>query len=217
LVGLPASAIRAGIMALIYLAGQALGRQAMGARIIVLAATVMLLFNPLLLLYDIGFQLSFLAVLGLIYCEPIFRGFVKFLAKRLLNKKIEGKYENGLTMLTVTISAQIFTLPIVIYNFGIISIVAPITNILVVPVIYYVMFFGFLSSLIGTFWGLFGWILSLPAYFLTTYFLWVVDIFAKPWAYKIVSGVSWVWLPFFYSAICLAVWRLRKKYRAEYF
>jgi len=218
LVGIPASAVRAGIMGVIYLSSQALGRQAVGARIIVLVAVLMLLANPLLLFYDIGFQLSFLAVSGLIYFEPVFRSFIKFLTKKLLNKKIEGKYENAFTMFTVTISAQIFTLPIIIYNFGIVSVVSPITNILVVPIIYYVMFFGFLSSLVGMVWGSLGWILSLPCYFLMTYFLWVVDIFAKPWAYKNVSGVSWIWLPASYLILGFTVWFLNRKYnRAGYF
>jgi len=208
LVGLPSSGIRAGIMGIIYLSGQALGRQTMNSRIIVLAAALMLLANPLLLFYDAGFQLSFLAVLGLIYFEPFVRNFIKFLANKFLNFKISEKYERALMMLTATVSAQIFTLPIIIYNFGTVSFVSPITNILVLPIIYYVIFFGFLSSLAGIIWAPLGWLLSVPCYFLMTYFLWVIDIFNKPWAYKIISNVSWIWLFPSYLIIGLATWFL---------
>lgn len=194
LVGLPSSAVRAGTMAIIYLLGQKLGRQAMSSRMIVLAGAVMLLFNPLLLFYDIGFQLSFLAVFGLILLEPIIRYGVKFLINVFLKIKVKEKYENILMLFTVTASAQIFTLPIIIFNFGNISFVSLFTNILILPVIYYVMFFGFLSAVVGVVLSSVGWVISLPCYFLLKYVFWVIDIFSKPWAYKIISNVSWVWL-----------------------
>lgn len=216
LVGLPPSGIRAGIMGVIYLSGQALGKQTTGSRIIVLAGALMLLFNPLLLFYDVGFQLSFFAVLGLIYFEPLVRNFIKFLINKFLKIKINEKYEGGIMLLTATISAQIFTLPIIIYNFGNVSFVSPITNILIMPIIYYLMFFGFISSLVGIIWGSFGWLLSIPCHFLMTYFLWVIDIFSKPWAHKIIPNVLWVWPMIFYLLIGLFVWFLNRKYSQKF-
>jgi competence protein ComEC len=216
LVGLPSSAIRAGIMGMIYLLGQKLGRQTMSSRIIVLAGILMLLFNPLLLFYDIGFQLSFLAVLGLIYFEPLVRNFIKFLLNKFLRLNLQKKYENLLMLFSVTLAAQIFTLPIIIYNFGNISFISPLTNMLILPVIYYVMLFGFLSSLIGTIWGSLGWLLSLPCYFLLSYVFWIIDIFSKPWAYKIVSNVSWIWIFVFYLISGVAIWFLNKKYSQKF-
>jgi competence protein ComEC len=201
LVGLPSSGIRAGIMGIIYLSGQALGRQSTSSRVIVLAACMMLLFNPLFLFYDIGFQLSFMAVLGLIYFEPLIRGFIKFLASKFFRIRIKEKYESAIMMLSATIAAQIFTLPIIVYNFGNISFVSPLTNLLILPTVYYLMLFGFLSSLAGLIWSSLGWLLSVPCYFLMAYFLWIVDVFSKPWAYKIISNVSWVWLVVSYILI----------------
>ena len=78
----------------------------------------MLLINPLLLIYDVGFQLSFLAVLGLIYFEPLVRIFFKFLLIILFKIKIKESQENIMMLFSVTIAAQIFTLPIMMYNFG---------------------------------------------------------------------------------------------------
>ena len=59
-------------MGTIVLVAQILGRQNTSSRTIVLAASLMLLHNPFLLLYDVGFQLSFLASLGIIHGKPMF-------------------------------------------------------------------------------------------------------------------------------------------------
>ena len=68
---------------------QKLGRQALSSRMVVLAAALMLLANPLLLFYDVGFQLSFLAVFGLIYFEPLVRNFLKFLINKIFKTNIK--------------------------------------------------------------------------------------------------------------------------------
>jgi competence protein ComEC len=212
LTGLPASGVRAGIMGTIYLLAQKIGRQSASSRIIVLACGLMLLFNPLLLFYDIGFQLSFMAVLGIIYFDPLMRKFFKFLIKKFFNKEIKEKYENLSSIVSATISAQIFTLPIIVFNFGNVSWVSPITNILVLPVVYYLMIFGFLSSVTGIFSGILGWVLSVPCYILLSYFLWVVDLFSKPWMYKTIENISWIWLAVSYFIIAFATRFLNKIY-----
>lgn len=194
LVGLPSSAVRAGIMGAAYLLSQKIGRQSMSSRLVVLAAGLMLLFNPLLLFYDVGFQLSFLAVLGIILLEPAIRFFIKFLAHRFFRLEIKQKYQNALSLFTVTISAQIFTMPVIIYNFGNVSFVSLFTNILVLPSMPIVMLFGFLSASAGALFNVLGWVLSAPCYVLLSYIFWTVDAFSKPWAYKIIPNVSWVWL-----------------------
>jgi len=63
LVGMPASGVRAGIMVGLLFLAQLISRQSFNLRTLVIAASVMLLFNPLLLKFDLGFQLSFMAVL----------------------------------------------------------------------------------------------------------------------------------------------------------
>jgi len=212
LTGLPASGVRAGIMGGLYLLAQKLGRQSMGSRVITSACAVMLLINPLLLFYDVGFQLSFLAVLGLIYLEPLIRGFLKFIIKGFYKKDIKEKYENLFSMFSVTFAAQIFTLPVIVFNFGNISWVSPITNILVLPIVYYLMICGFLSSVAGIFSGALGWVLSIPCYVLLNYFIWVVDSFSKSWMYKTIENVSWIWLAVSYFTIALLTRFLNKRY-----
>ncbi len=217
LTGLPASGIRAGIMGGLYLLAQKLGRQSMGSRVIAIACAVMLFINPLLLFYDVGFQLSFLAVLGLIYLEPIIRGFFKFIAKKIFKKDIKEKPESLLSMASATFAAQIFTLPIMVFNFGNISYVSPITNILILPIVQLLMIFGFLSSFAGVFSNILGQILSIPCYLLLSYFVWVIDFFSKPWAMAVVQNVSWIWLAVSYFIIGFLTRFLHIKYRKTVF
>ncbi len=212
LTGMSAAALRAGIMGGTYLLGQKLGRQVFSTRLIVLAAAVMLLVNPLLLFYDVGFQLSFLAVLGLIYFEPLIRNFIKFLCNIFFGIKIKESQEGILMLISVTVAAQIFTLPIMVFNFGVVSWVSPITNILILPVFYYLMLFGFLSSLVGIVWAGLGWLLSIPCYFLILYFMWVVNFFSQSWMAKPITNVSWVWVLFSYIVLGVATWFLNIKY-----
>ena len=216
LVGFPASAVRAGVMGIVYLLGQKIGRQTMSSRIIVLAASIMLLANPLLLFYDIGFQLSFLAVLGLILFEPIMKNFIKILALKLLKFEIKKNWEKGLSLFTVTISAQVFTLPIIVYNFGNVSLVSILTNVLILPIIPAVMFFGFLSAATGAVFGLLGWFLSVPCYFLLRYIFWIVDMLSGQWAFLVVKNVSWMWVVVCYLFLGFATRYLNKKVRTKF-
>lgn len=208
LTGLSASGIRAGIMGGLFLLAQKLGRQTMGARIIAIACAVMLFINPLLLFYDVGFQLSFLAVMGLVYLEPFIKRFIKIFTKQ--------KAENFVSIISTTFAAQIFTLPVMIYNFGNVSFVAPITNLLILPVVYWLMVFGFLSSLAGVFSNMLGSILSLPCWFLLTYFVKIIDFFSKPWAMKTIQNVHWIWLAIFYLLIGFIIRFLNKKYSQNF-
>lgn len=120
MIGAPASAVRAGVMAGIFLLGRYLGRSSLAARAVIFAAAIMLAFNPLLLRLDVGFQLSFLATMGLIHLQPFFSD---------LLKKIPNTLQLRST-LSATLSAQFFTMPILIYNFGYISLISPLANIL---------------------------------------------------------------------------------------
>ena len=208
LTGLPASGIRAGIMGGLYLLAQKLGRQNMGMRVVVLAGTIMLLFNPLLLVYDVGFQLSFLAVIGLIYIEPILTAAIKFFTK--------GNLENLVKIVSATFAAQIFTLPIMIYSFGNISFISPITNLLILPIVSWLMGLGFLVSVVGIFSNILGQILSIPCWLVLTYFVKVIDVFSKPWAIKTFENVHWIWLAFLYFIIISVTWFLNKKYSQKF-
>ena len=153
------SSIRAGIMGELTLIAYKLGRISSAANAIVFAACLMLLENPYLLRYDIGFQLSFLAVMGLIFIYPKFDKLLSGL------RDIFGMK----TIFMATMCAQIATFPILLYNFGNISLLSVISNMLILPFAVPVMIGGFAISFIGTFSLYFGRVLSWPIWLMIEY------------------------------------------------
>ena len=163
LIGFPASAVRAGIMGSIILIAMRNGRLASSENAIILSAAIMLLANPLLLRYDVGFQLSFLATLGIVFTYP-------FLNEYLV--KSQKHLSAPLEILCLTLSAQIFVLPVIFYNFESLSIVSPLANLLILPIIPLTMLLGFLMILTNFIFSplavLFSWIVYLPLRFETS-------------------------------------------------
>ena len=202
IIGFPPSAVRAGIMAGFLLLAQKIGRISQSQRIIVFAASIMLFQNPFLLKDDVGFQLSFLAVLGISHGLPIFQNWLKFIP--------ENKYLGIKDIISMTFSAQIFTLPILIYNFGYISLIAPLANILIVPILPFIMVSGFIFTFAGTLWQFLSWILSFPAWLLLTYVIKIIDLLHKiPFACLEIK-IPWAVFLFFYSLLAYVIYRLKK-------
>ncbi|HZX50036.1 MAG TPA: ComEC/Rec2 family competence protein [Candidatus Paceibacterota bacterium] len=199
LTGLQPSAVRAGIMGGMFLLGQHLGRPYAALRALVLSAGAMLLLNPLLLTRDAGFQLSFLAVLGMILLlSPMLS---------LLPKKMPARQ-----LLAMTLAAQVFTLPILIWNFGQISVVSVVTNILIVPIVPLLMGLGFALMIGGTLLSFVGLLVSFPVAVMLEYTLWVVDFFAAfPFAAVQTENFPWFWFLPFYAVVAFLHWKLRKR------
>jgi competence protein ComEC len=145
--GLSASVLRATIMGVIAIAVIQYGYSANFNRAILLAACAMTVWNPFVLLYDLGFQLSFFSTFGVV----------------LLSKKLTANFLPEFLGIResfiLTISSQIATLPTIVYYFGVLSLVSPLANVLVAPFLPVFMLFGFLSLL-------FSWILPLKIIFI---------------------------------------------------
>lgn len=171
--GAGASVVRAAIMGgLLVLAGRE-GRFYQVTNAIVFAGAVMLFFNPYLLRYDTGFQLSFLAAFGLIYLAPRFNQWFSNMTN----------FWSFRTNLSATLSAQIMTFPVIFWEFGRVSLVATLANVLILPVIPVTMLFGFLAGLSGFISLKIAGILILPAWLLLSYQIFVVKILSiMPWA-----------------------------------
>lgn len=208
-IGLPASAVRAGIMGSLLLLAQIMGCQNSADRAVLFSASIMLVLNPLLLTRDWGFQLSFLACLGIIYLMPFFEFWLgRF---RILRKAdLSG-------LLAMTFSAQIFTLPLSLFNFGYLAWLAPLTNMLIVPFVPFIMVLGFIFVIFSIFLPWLAWILSLPCQILLNYFLLVVDFASKiPLAY-LQLRFSWVLMLACYLGLTFWVWRLKKQAQLRFF
>ncbi|MFA5643947.1 MAG: ComEC/Rec2 family competence protein [Patescibacteria group bacterium] len=126
LIGFPASAIRASIMGFFSFLAIYMGRVGNLVNALFLTLLILLLVNPYLVFVDIGFQLSFLAVLGIIYFHPL----VKDAILSKINMKIKIR-ESIIDIISLTISVQLITAPILISNFEQFSLIAPISNLLV--------------------------------------------------------------------------------------
>lgn len=204
--GFQTSAIRAGIIGSLFLWAQHLGRTGSSGRGLALAAAVMLIHNPLLLKADVGFQLSFLAVIGIVLLSSTFQSWLKKVP-RFLNLR---------NILAMTLSAQVFALPILIFHFKHFSVVTPFTNILIVPLLPYIMGLGFLFALLGLIWGFLGWLISLGVWLLLSFVLTIINFFANlPFAYPALEA-SWIWLVIIYLILVLITWKLKRKKRWKF-
>ncbi|AIS52155.1 ComE operon protein 3 [Thermoanaerobacter kivui] len=128
--------IRAVLMASIALIGTTYGKKHNSINSLSFAAFVILIFNPLML-WDVGFQLSFVATLAILY-------FYKPIQEKLsmLNPKIRD-------LVALTLSAQIGTIPFTMYYFHYISIISLLSNIVIVPLADIAVVLGFLSAVTG--------------------------------------------------------------------
>ncbi|MDP1689443.1 MAG: ComEC/Rec2 family competence protein [bacterium] len=139
MIGFNLSAIRAAIMGAIAGSSKILvGRPSATYNAIALAAIVMILVNPKVLVYDMGFILSFLAVIAIICLTPL----IFF----ILNIKPDGGLLNWKEMLAMTTAAQIATAPILISQFHNFSLISLLANLLVLPVIPILTWLGFLMG-----------------------------------------------------------------------
>lgn len=196
MIGAPASAARAGIMGIILLFAQNSGKISDNKRILILAAGVMLALNPLLLNFDIGFQLSFLAIIGIMYLQKPFEILLKFFPE----KWFWGFFPLR-SVAAMTLAAQIATLPVVVYNFGNVSFVAPFANILIVPFLGLIMLYGLVSAIGGIFFAPVFIYLSWPLYVVLSYIIFMIDSFAKiPLSFVKLEGGVWIFLLTFICA-----------------
>ncbi|MEA1963236.1 MAG: ComEC/Rec2 family competence protein [Patescibacteria group bacterium] len=182
LIGAPASATRAGLMGFLLLLSLKIGRLNKIANSLLLAAAILLLINPRLLRDDIGFQLSFLAVLGIIYIYPKIK---KILEKIFTFKKFKNNFfaQNTLCVfivntICVTLSAQIITAPILLYNFGAVSLIAPISNLLVLWLLPFLLVSLLAAIALGLIFPSLSAIFFLPAGLILKYILFIAEKFS---------------------------------------
>ncbi|MBP2017392.1 competence protein ComEC [Symbiobacterium terraclitae] len=145
LTGASPSVLRAGLMAILVLAGDVLGRERDALNTLGAAAALLLVLLPGLL-FDLGFQLSVAATLGiLLLAGPIQR----WLALRLARGLPEGPARLLAEGLSVTLAAQALVEPLSLHAFGVISPVAPLANLLVVPFVGLLVPFGLAAVTAG--------------------------------------------------------------------
>lgn len=182
-VGATATVVRAGVMATLANINTFTFRKQNTFHILVVAGFFMVLHNPLILVFDPSFQLSFLATAGLVLLSSHYESFFK---------RLPNFYKIRETVST-SLATQTFVLPLIIYLSGIISPISLLANIIVLPLMPTVMLFGFISGVLGfisTFLALpFGYVTSL----LSSFILWVAEYGAAiPFSFFQIERVSGV-------------------------
>ncbi len=167
--GSSSTAIRAGVMAILALVARYTGRNYDVARALILAGAFMILFNPFILVYDVSFQLSFIATVAVIFLAPRIEKYFLWVTEKFKLRDI----------VSVTCAAYVFVFPFILYKMGNLSIVALPANILILPFIPFTMLFGFLTGFAGMIWYILAIPLGYLSYLFLHYELSVVDFFAE--------------------------------------
>lgn len=167
--GLASASVRAAAMAIISVVGRMSGRMYIASRALALVAAGMVLWNPWILAYDPGFQLSVLATAGLIAFTPIVITRLKFITPKLGLREIAA----------TTIGTQLAVLPLLLYQSGSLSLVALPVNLLALIVVPYAMLASLIAGVGGLILGPLAPIVSFPAYLLLSYILLVAEWMAQ--------------------------------------
>ncbi len=175
-VGAEPPIVRAAVMGLLSLLAIIYGRRASALYGLLLAVLFIAIFK-VEWLSTISFQLSFGATLGIIIFGP--KNTAKIGNSPIERIKLDIKRE-----LQTTLSAQVFTAPLIFWYFRQISLISPIANVLVSWLIGPLMIFGFITSILGSIHTALGILPSMLTYGLLTYVVFVVEKLSNlPWTF----------------------------------
>ena len=224
--GLGAPILRSAIMATFYLLGKMARVKVDLANSLGASALVMIIPNPLIL-FNAGFQLSFLCLIALIFLTPIIENDLRFLERvppelisSLLDKK-ERYFARAIQTLIKVVSGSLAVwvgvLPVIAYHFGIFSGITVLANLLAVPLVGFIMNVGFASCILG----FFHWIslsfnqVNIIALNLLVF---LMDHLSKlPGAYTYVQKPSWTWFLAYDGILFLGLFRAKGRIKAVYF
>lgn len=197
LVGLSATVVRATIMAGLVLIAQLIGRQYHIVRALCLAGAVMVLLEPHILAFDIGFQLSFMATLGLILIAPQFETIMGYVPSKF------GVRE----FLIATIATQIAVLPLLAYHIGEVSLIAVLVNVLILPLVPLAMGLTFVAGLVALFFPLLAPPFALATHALLFSMIRVVEWCATvPYAAVTVPVIPWYGVFVMYGVLAVGLY-----------
>jgi len=207
LVGADPAVVRAAIMGIVYVWGLQLGRQSEALTSLIFSAVVMTLLDPWTL-WDLGFQLSFLATLSLIHFTPVLQSRFESLLARIWPGRVPSEAMALLNdALIVTLAAQIMTTPLIVSVFGRLSLVSLLTNFLILPIQPAVMISGGVATIAGLVALPLGRLLAWFPWLTLTYTIRVVEWTARfPHASLDVGRFPRAWLLPYYGLLLAGPW-----------
>lgn len=201
--GFSASIVRAAIVSVLSIWAWYYGRVIKSVLLISCAACITALWNPLYLWGDIGWYLSFLAFFGVVVVAPL-------ITKRIYGER-QPKFLQG--VLIETSSAQLMTLPLLLYIFQQASLISIVSNVLVVPLVPLAMLGSVVAGLAGMMLpvvaGWFAW----PASMILTYMLDLAGLLSRTPHALVRYMISIEALVLLYAAILLLTFVLWRKTR----
>ncbi|MBL7164138.1 MAG: ComEC/Rec2 family competence protein [Anaerolineales bacterium] len=202
LVGADAAVVRAAIMGGFSLFARQVGRRQHGINTLAFTAAMMSLQDPHVP-WDVGFQLSFAATLGLVlYADPFAQAFVRQ-ASRILPETTAKKLAGPIgEYILFTLAAQLTTLPVMAYHFGRISLSAFVTNPVILPVQAPIMIVGGLALILGVIWLPLGKIVAPLAWPFVLFTIRAVELFGKMRGGVLILGdIGILWVALFYALL----------------
>ncbi|AFY32714.1 ComEC/Rec2 family competence protein [Calothrix sp. PCC 7507] len=196
LTGFQAAVLRAVIMGFAALVGLVLKRKVKQLGSLLLAATLLLLFNPLWI-WDLGFQLSFLATLGLIVTVPPIIQRLGWLPPAIAS------------LIAVPLAATIWTLPLQLSVFGVVPSYSLILNIITTPFISVISIGGIISALVALIWIEAGSFLAGLLHYPTDWLIKLVELFSQLPGNSVAVGSISTWQLLAIYALILSVWLVR--------
>jgi competence protein ComEC len=202
MVGANPAVVRAAILGMLTLLGLQVGRRQVGLNSLVFVAALMALFTPSVL-WDVSFQLSFAATLGImLYAEFFINGFTNFTARFIPRDKAEHLAGPVGAYFLITLAAQLTTLPLMIYYFKRISLTAFIANPLILPAQPPLMVLGGLSVLTGMIFQPLGQLLAWVAWPFIAYTIRMVEwLSAIPHGSIALGQIAFPLILFFYAIL----------------
>jgi competence protein ComEC len=205
LVGGDAAVVRAAIMGSLALFAKQVGRRQAALNTLLAVAMFMCLWNPLYL-WDVGFQLSFFATLGLIlYADP-FSQFANGIITKYVPVSAGEKFAELFSeFVLLTLAAQVTTIPIMAYHFQRISLVSFLANPFILPAQPAVMILGGLAVLLSFVWFPLGQIAAWITWPFVIYTIRMVEIFDRVPHGTLFLGELSIWFVILFYVVLLTV------------
>jgi competence protein ComEC len=205
LVGADAAVVRAALMGSLALFAKQVGRRQFALNTLLVVAMGMCIWNPLYI-WDVGFQLSFFATLGLIlYADPFSQFANRIITSYFPASTAERIAELFSEFVLLTLAAQVTTIPIMAYHFQRISIVSFLANPFILPVQPAVMILGGLAVLLSLIWLPLGQIAAWIAWPFVVYTIRMVELFDRIPHGTIFLGNLSIWFVILFYVALFAV------------
>jgi ComEC/Rec2-related protein len=128
-VGFSVSLVRASVMFLYNFIGRIIGRVPDNLNNFLICFVLIVLVNPYVLFYDVGFKLSFLAVFGILFIFP--------LLKERFNKMGNSLFQRYFVdLMIISFCVLLSTYPYLAYTFSEVSLIGPLANLLLIPFVF---------------------------------------------------------------------------------